>query len=133
VNSQAASANFLGITATSPFTALASKRSEIISDSTAAKATAALRRKAMVTGNWPSHISRQLSVAHDGGATFYVTWPNALDEEVLDLELTGHAKYPKASRNVIHKFINDDLTKLVTAGYDADIGTTIDQFVVGVF
>lgn len=121
-----------GLSTKTPFTVLAVKRSEIFANITAAKATAALRRKSVIDFNWPSNIGRNLSVMHDGGFLYYVTWPDSLDGDVVDLELTGHKDYPKAKKNAIHKFINQDLNPSVV-DYDLNIGLTIDQFVVGLF
>lgn len=132
MNSDLSSVNIPGLGAKTPFTVLAVKRSDIIVNQTAAKATAALRRKALVEYQWPSSIGRQLYIMHDGGFNFYITWPDELDQEVLDLELTGSKKYPAAGRNLIHKFVNNDLTKMFS-GYESDIGWVVDQFVVGVF
>jgi hypothetical protein len=126
------SASIPGISTKTPFTVLAVKRSKMFADQTAAKATAALRRKAQIQHFWPSHIARRLSVMHDGGFTFYVTWPDEIEQDVLDLELTGHPDYPKSKRNAIHLFVNENLPPLLKE-YDLNIGWTVDQFVVGVF
>jgi hypothetical protein len=76
-------------------------------------------KEAAATAGWPAQISAQLKVEYIDGS-IAATWPNAISEQVLDLEHGGIASPP---RSILQTF-DDYVQPLVKKILDDE---TIDQ------
>lgn len=97
------------------------KEASFYADHVANKATAALRRQAYNDG-WPSNLSRNLRISHDGESTFSIEYPDDLKADILDLEMGTTDTTPMST---LHRFMNrfDPYVN----NYDAKVATLIDE------
>lgn len=95
-----------------------------IGDQLSKKATANLRSQAYDSG-WPTELSRKLTVTHLGEGQFKVTYPEDLEDQILDQE-AGTQDSP--ANPVIRTFMNRFTDS--TSHYDDMLASVINKWQV---